>query len=52
MCGAAATASAPQVGAAATGALATLAFSGPGWAALDYGTAQLTEFVRPRDLDR
>jgi phosphohistidine phosphatase len=35
-----------------TGALATLAFSGPGWAALDHGTADLIEFIRPRDLDQ
>jgi phosphohistidine phosphatase len=35
-----------------TGALATLAFRGPGWAALDHGTAELIEFMRPRDLDR
>jgi phosphohistidine phosphatase len=34
-----------------TGALATLAFSGPGWAALDRGTAELVEFIRPRDLE-
>jgi phosphohistidine phosphatase SixA len=34
-----------------TGALATLAFRGPGWAALDRGTAELIEFIRPRDLD-
>jgi phosphohistidine phosphatase len=34
-----------------TGALATLAFSGPGWAALDRGTAELIEFIRPRDLE-
>jgi phosphohistidine phosphatase len=32
-----------------TGALATLAFDGP-WAALDRGTAELVDFVRPRDL--
>jgi len=35
-----------------TGALATLAFGGPGWAALDCGTAELIEFIRPRDLER
>jgi hypothetical protein len=35
-----------------TGALATLAFRGPGWAALDHGTAELIEFIRPRDLDQ
>jgi phosphohistidine phosphatase len=35
-----------------TAALATLAFRGPGWGALDRGTAELIEFVRPRDLDR
>jgi phosphohistidine phosphatase len=34
-----------------TGALATLAFSGPGWAALDRDTAELVEFIRPRDLE-
>jgi phosphohistidine phosphatase len=34
-----------------TGALATLTFRGPGWAALDRGTAELIEFVRPRDLE-
>lgn len=34
-----------------TGALATLAFSGPGWAALDRDTAELVGFVRPRDLE-
>jgi phosphohistidine phosphatase len=34
-----------------TGALATLAFRGPGWAALDHGTAELVEFIRPRDLE-
>jgi phosphohistidine phosphatase len=34
-----------------TGALATLAFRGPGWAALDRGTAELIEFIRPRDLE-
>jgi phosphohistidine phosphatase len=34
-----------------TGALATLAFRGPGWAALDHGTAELVEFTRPRDLE-
>ena len=33
-----------------TGALATLTFRGPGWAALDHGTAELVEFIRPRDL--
>jgi phosphohistidine phosphatase len=33
-----------------TGALATLAFQGPGWSALDRGMAELIEFVRPRDL--
>jgi phosphohistidine phosphatase len=33
-----------------TGALATLAFRGPGWAELDRGAAELVEFVRPRDL--
>ena len=34
-----------------TGALATLACRGPGWAALDHGTADLIEFIRPRDLE-
>jgi phosphohistidine phosphatase len=34
-----------------TAALATLAFSGPGWSALDRGTAELIDFVRPRDLE-
>jgi phosphohistidine phosphatase len=34
-----------------TGALATLEFSGAGWDALDRGTAELIEFVRPRDLE-
>jgi phosphohistidine phosphatase len=34
-----------------TGALATLTFRGPGWAALDHGTAELIEFIRPRDLE-
>jgi phosphohistidine phosphatase len=34
-----------------TGALATLAFRGPGWAALDYGKTELIEFIRPRDLE-
>jgi phosphohistidine phosphatase len=34
-----------------TGALATLSFSGPGWPALDRDTAELIEFVRPRDLE-
>jgi phosphohistidine phosphatase len=35
-----------------TAALATLAFRGAGWTALDPGTAELIDFVRPRDLDR
>jgi phosphohistidine phosphatase len=35
-----------------TGALATLAFRGSGWGALDRGGAELVELVRPRDLDR
>jgi phosphohistidine phosphatase len=35
-----------------TGALATLAFRGRDWTALDRGTAELIEFVRPRDLER
>jgi phosphohistidine phosphatase len=34
-----------------TGALATLAFRGPGWSALERGAAELIGFVRPRDLD-
>jgi hypothetical protein len=34
-----------------TGALATLAFRGPGWPALDRGVAELIDFIRPRDLD-
>ncbi len=34
-----------------TGALATLAFRGSGWAALDHGTADLIGFIRPRDLE-
>ena len=34
-----------------TGALATLAFRGSGWAALDHGTAELIGFIRPRDLE-
>ena len=34
-----------------TGALATLAFRGPGWAELGRGTAELIDFVRPRDLE-
>lgn len=34
-----------------TAALLTLAFSGPGWAALEPGAAELVGFVRPRDLD-
>jgi phosphohistidine phosphatase len=28
-----------------------LAFRGPGWGALDRGTAELIEFIRPRDLE-
>jgi len=32
-----------------TGALATLAFTGR-WRGLEWGAAELTEFVRPRDL--
>lgn len=35
-----------------TAAVATLAFRGSGWGALDRGTAQLVDFVRPRDLER
>jgi phosphohistidine phosphatase len=35
----------------ATGALATLAFRGSGWPALDRGVAELIDFIRPRDLD-
>jgi phosphohistidine phosphatase len=34
-----------------TGALATLAFRSPDWTSLDRGTAELIEFIRPRDLD-
>ena len=34
-----------------TGALATLAFRGSGWPALDHGTAELIGFIRPRDLE-
>jgi phosphohistidine phosphatase len=34
-----------------TGALATLAFRGSGWGALGRGTAELIEFIRPRDLE-
>jgi phosphohistidine phosphatase len=34
-----------------TGALATLAFQNTTWAALDKGAAELTGFVRPRDLE-
>jgi phosphohistidine phosphatase len=34
-----------------TGALATLAFNGAGWAALEPGGAELVDFVRPRDLE-
>ncbi len=34
-----------------TGALLTIAFGGPGWAALEPGAAELAGFVRPRDLD-
>jgi len=33
-----------------TGALATLTFTGAGWAELDGGGAELVGFVRPRDL--
>ena len=35
-----------------TAGLATLVFPGPSWRALAPGTAELTEFVRPRDLER
>jgi phosphohistidine phosphatase len=35
-----------------TGALATFAFRGRGWDALDRGTAELINFIRPRDLER
>jgi phosphohistidine phosphatase SixA len=35
-----------------TGALATLAFRGRGWDGLDRGTAELIDFIRPRDLER
>ena len=34
-----------------TGALATLAFRAPDWTSLDRGSAELVDFVRPRDLD-
>ena len=34
-----------------TAGLATLAFPGASWGALDRGTAELTDFVRPRELD-
>jgi phosphohistidine phosphatase len=34
-----------------TGALATLAFPGRSWDALDRGTAELIDFIRPRDLE-
>jgi phosphohistidine phosphatase len=35
-----------------TAALATFAFPGPDWRALAPGSAELTAFVRPRDLER
>jgi phosphohistidine phosphatase len=35
-----------------TAGLATLVFPGSSWRALEPGTAKLTEFVRPRDLER
>ena len=35
-----------------TGALATLAFQGSGWDVLGRGTAELIDFIRPRDLER
>jgi phosphohistidine phosphatase len=35
-----------------TAGLATLAFPGPSWRALDPGTAELTGFVQPRELER
>ena len=35
-----------------TAGLATLEFAGPGWRALAPGSAELTAFVRPRDLER
>jgi phosphohistidine phosphatase len=35
-----------------TAALATLAFAGPDWQALEPGAAELVAFVRPRDLER
>ena len=35
-----------------TAALAIFALPGPGWRTLDRGTAELIEFVRPRDLER
>jgi phosphohistidine phosphatase len=34
-----------------TGALATLAFRGPDWTAIDRDMAELIEFIRPRDLE-
>jgi phosphohistidine phosphatase len=34
-----------------TAALATLTLPGPGWSTLDRGTAELIDFVRPRDLE-
>ena len=34
-----------------TGALATLAFRGAEWVVLDPGTAELIDFVRPRDFE-
>jgi phosphohistidine phosphatase len=35
-----------------TAALATLAFPGRTWRALDRGTAELADFVRPRELEQ
>jgi len=35
-----------------TGALATLTFHGDGWEALARGGAELTDLIRPRDLER
>jgi hypothetical protein len=32
--------------------LQELALPGPGWSTLDRGTAELIDFVRPRDLER
>ena len=35
-----------------TAALAILALPGPGWTTLGRGSAELIEFIRPRDLER